>query len=1351
LPHYVTFYPAVMLTAILAGIGPGLLATGLAVVAAAYWILPPHDAFLPMSPNDAVGLGIFSCMGVFMTVVAELYHRSRHRAAVYEKELAVREEQARAAVETERQRQLLAVTLASIGDGVIVTDAHGRVTFLNAEAEQLTGWASVEASGRPLVEIFPIVNEHTGQEVENPADKVLRLGATVGLANHTILIAKDGRRIPIDDSGAPVRSPDGNIHGVVLVFRDFTEKRQAEALLRARLRLSEMAQRASADQLIQTALDEAESLTDSSIGYFHLVDEDQQHLTLQCWSANTLRNMCQAEGKGLHYPISKAGVWMDCFHSRQPVIHNDYASLTHKKGLPKGHAPIIRDVGVPVLRGDRVVAIIGVGNKPTDYTESDVLVLQSLAVPLMDLVGYKRAEETLRESEQRRKVAEAVQVERQRFHDVLEVLPAYVVLLTPDHHVTFANRFFEERFGKSNGRRCYEYLFNCTEPCENCETFKVLTTHAPHHWEWIGPDGRTYDVHDFPFTDADGSSLILEMGMDITEIRQAQAALKEANDTLEQRVAERTAALRESEARYRSYIEVTLQVGWTTNADGEVVEDMPAWRQFTGQTLEEIQGWGWASALHPDDLERTSAVWRQVVANRQRYETEHRLRRHDGVYRHFLARSVPIVNEDGSVREWVGTCIDITERKQTEERIRLLSAVTSELLASDQPQRIVEALCRRVMDHVGCQVFFNFLVDEQQQCLRLNACAGVSEEVVRELDRLDYGTAVCGCVAKNGCRIVAEQIQTTPNPHTDLVRSLGVQAYACHPLLDQGRVIGTLSFGSRTRPTFTEDELSLMKAVADDVSIAMQRVRLVESLERHARAAEAASEAKGQFLANISHELRTPMNAILGMVDLALPKQTDPTAREFLQTARNSADLLLALLNDLLDSAKIESGKLELESAPFSLRHVVDQTTQVLAVRTSEKGISFSCHISPEVPDALVGDQVRLRQVLLNLAGNAIKFTERGGVAVRVRAQSQDAEAGCLEFAVEDTGIGIPRSDLEHIFEPFTQVDPSNTRRFGGTGLGLSISASLVRMMGGHIWVESEPGHGSTFCFQVRLPLAKEVPAEPTTCDVLASATSALRILLVEDNPANQKFASYILRERGHTVEIAGDGHQAVRMTEKSAYDVILMDVQMPGMDGLEATKAIRIREAGRRRVPIIAMTAHAMRGDRERCLAAGMDAYLSKPVNAQEMFGVVESLATGVEPVREVAATLSPAETSSEIAATVFNPEAAISRCFNSTEMVREMTQCFLQEMDALFPKMRAALEKGDLVEVGRLGHRMKGTIVHLGAQQAEEAVRRVERFCTSSDGTPSEAEQAINGLERECILLKAALCRHPLAADLT
>ncbi len=590
---------------------------------------------------------------------------------------------------------------------------------------------------------------------------------------------------------------------------------------------------------------------------------------------------------------------------------------------------------------------------------------------------------------------------------------------------------------------------------------------------------------------------------------------------------------------------------------------------------------------------------------------------------------------------------EIAERKRQEERTALLSEVTSQLLSSNRPQQIVESLCQKVMTHLDCQAFFNYLVDEQAGRLHLNACAGISEEAARQIEWLDYGVAVCGCAAKDGCRIVAEHIQTAPDPRADLVRSFGIQAYACHPLLNQGQVIGTLSFGSRVKPTFTEDELGLMKTVADHVAIAMQRIGLLESLKRHAKAAEAANQSKSQFLANMSHELRTPMNAILGMIDVALPKATDPTVQDCLQTAKGSADLLLTLLNDLLDSARIESGRLELESVPFSLRRMLDQITRILSVRASERGLCFSCRIPDGTLDAVVGDRMRLQQVLLNLAGNAIKFTERGDVEISVRASSEGGEA-CLEFAVRDTGIGIPPSSQEHVFQPFAQADASMARRFGGTGLGLSICRSLVEMMGGRIWVESEVGKGSTFYFTVHLPLAKEIPPEfEVPFAVSPAARAQLRILLAEDNPANQKLATYVLQDRGHFVEIAGDGQEALQLTERNRYDVILMDMQMPRMNGLEATAAIRNREEGGSRVPIIAMTAHAMKDDRERCLAAGMDGYLSKPIDGHEMIALVETLAASS---LSVAASGVPSATTLPQAAEppatpVFDPELALRR----------------------------------------------------------------------------------------------------------
>ena len=758
--------------------------------------------------------------------------------------------------------------------------------------------------------------------------------------------------------------------------------------------------------------------------------------------------------------------------------------------------------------------------------------------------------------------------------------------------------------------------------------------------------------------------------------------------------------------------------------------------------------------LHPDDREPTLRAVEAALRNRALYAIDHRAVNPATGEIHWI-RSAGRATYDaaGKPVRFDGINYDITDRKRAEEslgrtveRVGLLSEVASQLLAATQPQQAVETVCRKVMEHLDCQVFFNFLVDDGRERLRLNACAGIAPEARGGVEWLDMARALCGRSVQEKRAIVVENLAESSEPGAEHIRASGVRAYACHPLINEGVAIGTLSFGSRNKLSFSEDELGLMQAVSDQIALAIHRTMLRELAEQRAAQAEAASVAKTQFLANMSHELRTPMNAILGMIDVALPRAGDPVVLDCLRTAKGSADLLLTLLNDLLDSAKIESGKLELESTPFSLRRMLDQIRQILSVRASEKGLTYYCRLASDTPDAIVGDRIRLQQVLLNLAGNAIKFTESGEVEINVRGAVRGDEAE-LAFAVRDTGIGILPCHLEQIFQPFAQADASTARRFGGTGLGLSISQRLVAMMGGAIHAESVVGRGSTFAFDLRLPLATELPPDFDAPLVIPPhAARPLRLLLVEDNPANQKLTTYILQDRGHTVEIAGDGHEAVFLTERNRYDAILMDVQMPGMDGLEATAIIRRRDGENRRVPIIAMTAHAMSGDRERCLAAGMDAYISKPINAREVIGLVESVAG------DLVANLAFGHGSDCLAAAgpqaVFNHGEAVARCCNDPDMLKEMAECFLDEAANLLPRMRSALDRSDLAELGRLGHRMKGTVVYLGAPGVEQAALAVEHCDKDVAAGPQSACAAVSALERACSELAAALRQQRLIA---
>jgi signal transduction histidine kinase/CheY-like chemotaxis protein len=419
-------------------------------------------------------------------------------------------------------------------------------------------------------------------------------------------------------------------------------------------------------------------------------------------------------------------------------------------------------------------------------------------------------------------------------------------------------------------------------------------------------------------------------------------------------------------------------------------------------------------------------------------------------------------------------------------------------------------------------------------------------------------------------------------------------------------------------------ELSLEKQ-----RVLAEKARVEEQhsqIERLLQEAQQASQSKSEFLANVSHEIRTPMNGIIGMTDMVLATHVTPEQRDYLETAQLSAKSLLTVLNDVLDFSKIEAGRLELNPIEFALRQHVEETARVLSVAADEKKLKLDVSIAEAVPDRVVGDPDRLRQVLLNLIGNAIKFTATGGVTIRIEIQSEAENAVTLHFAVRDTGIGIPAEKQELIFEAFRQADGSTTRKYGGTGLGLAICVRLVKMMGGRIGVESEPGKGSTFHFTGAFGVSRVAgDAQPTDSlslrnmlNVVGTGASgseprpALRVLLAEDNPINQRLAKRLLEKRGHHVEVAATGREALEWTERESFDLILMDVQMPDMDGLEATVVIRQREKeSGGYTPIVALTAHTMKGDRERCLEAGMDNYINKPIDAVKFLEVVESTAS--------------------------------------------------------------------------------------------------------------------------------------------
>ena len=796
-------------------------------------------------------------------------------------------------------------------------------------------------------------------------------------------------------------------------------------------------------------------------------------------------------------------------------------------------------------------------------------------------------------------------------------------------------------------------------------------------------------------------------------------------------------------AKERDFIAAVLEASGAMvmifDTEGRVVRCNRACEQVTGYSSHELTGKVFWDVFIGDSRKAISRGRLEALVTTKApsaFESEWMTK--SGQRRRISFSNTVLIGEEGRVEYVVATGIDITARYQAE----------MELLKSETQFRSIWQTARAPM----C------LTDRSGTVLKVNSA--FTRMVSKSAEEL-CGTDVKALFSPEDQPVIGQYHATqfaTGITEPGFERELHFASGRCG-VFDVAMTRIDLPNEAPQLLTIYR-EITEYKRVADELARAKEAAEcanrdLVEAnryleetgrlAQEMAERAEGLSAAKGEFLANMTHEIRTPLNGILGMTDLALQSDLNPDQREYLELVRSSAEALLFLVNDVLDYSKYEAGKLALNRVELSLRAMLREVLKPLGLRASLHSLQFEYVVADDVPDHLIGDPQRLSQILMNLVSNAIKFTHQGKVSISVQRKSISNSKVVLVFSIKDTGIGIAKEKHKSIFEPFTQADGSTTRKYGGTGLGLSIASGLVKMMDGVIWVESELGQGATFHFTASMELASVAANNGYVTSHLEAGEPRkrnMRILLAEDNVVNQRLATHVLQREGHEVALAKSGREALALLEKGEFDLVLMDVQMPDLDGLEATARIREleRESGQR-LPIVAMTAQAGDSDRDRCLEAGMDAYLTKPVRISELMRMIESVVPGG---LIMDSKKTPQESLVEEQFSKLDQALALSRVGGDMDLLREVVGLFLDDYPKAIEKIRQAIAANDASAVEHNAHSLKGSVSTFGANDVFESALALEKQGRGGDlaGAPvrlARLEEALLALRPELEALQS------------
>jgi two-component system sensor histidine kinase/response regulator len=1342
----------------------------------------------------------------------------------------------------------------AIGEGIHWIDSAGVIVFENPAGTRLLGWKDSELLGR----VAHATMHHTRADGSDfaqcdcPIYSTLRTGMPHRVDNE-LFWRKDGTSFPVEYMTTPVRDEQDKIIGAVVVFTDITERKRAEA---EREVISEIRQ-----SVITTSnLNELLALAHCSIGkllyaencFVGLYDSKSDLIRFEFWldkcdPVPPPKPICNGFTRSSH--VLRTG---------EPLLLTKElkSQLFDEDQLAMSGSNSASWLGVPLRTPTRTLGVLAVHHyeKPDAYSQRDLEFLSTVGDQIALAIERKQAEEELKRSEERLAAAQTMSGVGSWEWDAIT---GEVIWSDEEYRL----------FGLKPGAReaTYELYLSFVHPEARQDAIK---------WFDAVQAMKKSSRMDVRIVRADGAERILNSWADVVldERGNVLRVIGTSQDITDRKQTEEK--LKQGEERYRSLFQANPLPMWIYDLETlAFIEVNDAAVSHYGYRREECLAMTIADIRPRDDKPLLLATVARADAGTIDHAGVWRHRQKDGSI--IDVEITSHVLDCGGRRAELVSAFDITERKRAEAERQIIAEIVQGVITTSNLDELLALAHRSISKLLYAENCFVGLHNAKTDLMTFEFWMDKCDPMPPPLGIANGFTRSAHVLRSGQPLLLTRELEAQLSGKGQLVRSGSASAsWLGVPLRTPKHTIGVLAVQHyEEEGVYSQRDLEFLSAVGDQIALAIERKRAEVELRLAKETAEAGNRAKSEFLANMSHEIRTPMNGIIGMTDLTLETNLNHDQREYLGMVKSSAHALLGLINDILDFSKIEAGKLDLETIDFSLRDCIGGLLKPLGIRADQKGLELVADVASDVPDHLVGDPMRLRQILINLTDNAIKFTERGEIVVKVVNQAAANGSSHLHFSITDTGIGIPAEKQEAIFEAFAQADGSTTRTYGGTGLGLSIASCLIQKMHGRIWIESKPGEGTTFHFTASLPvqstpapaipehallrdlaglralvvddnvvnrrilremlvnwrmnptlvesgqagldemlraakeesgyqlvlidavmpemdgfaLAGKIKDQPELADatvmMLSSAMPAgsterctdlgiassltkpvtqsdlldailvavgggdgekksnnleadpvgphppgshLRILVAEDNVINRAVATGILEKAGHVLVHASNGREAVEALKDGSFDLVLMDVQMPEMDGFEATRQIReLEETIGGHTRIVAMTAHAMAGDRERCLAAGMDDYVSKPLRKEDLFRALAGAAV-VEPEDRI-------ETES-----CYNREQLLSQCDGDEELVRELVSIFNDNTPQIVRAVGEAVEKCDALALAAQAHKLLSSLGIFGAGRAHALALRLEKHGQQNDF--GGASKRFTELERETDKIYAA-----------